>query len=108
MEEESEKNLLPSNQVELVEEENTTNETLLQAETEKSVEEEEIKRPSPKTKFFKLFERKKISSSESTECPLKETEPKRPRFALAGFFNKFRRGRCNDARCDKSRTFEIN
>ena len=102
MEEESEKNLLPSNQVELVEEENTTNETLLQAaETEKSVEEEEVKRPSPKTKFFKLFERKKISSSESTECPLKETEPKRPRLVLAGFFNKFRRGRCNDARCDK-------
>lgn len=79
--------------------ENATNEeTLLEPNNTSSVEEE--KRPSPKTRFFKLFERKKISSSESnTECPLKDTAPTEPKRSLplpsfSGFFNKFRRGKC--------------
>lgn len=107
MEEESEKNLLP--QQESVEaeqkEESATNETLL-PETEEEKPEE--KRASPKTRFFKIFERKKISSSENLECPVKEKEPEvakpsRLRPNLSGFLNKFRRGQkcmcCRYASC---------
>jgi hypothetical protein len=95
MEEESEKTLLATidNGVDVEEhkeEESANNETLLQAEPENSVEE---KRPSPKTRFLRLFERKKISSSENLDVPPpKEQEPKRPIFS--GFFNRFRRGKC--------------
>lgn len=102
MEEESEKNLLP--QQESVEaeteqkEESANNETLL---PESEAEKPEEKRASPKTRFFRLFERKKISSSENLECPVKEEEKKEPepkpsrtRPNFSGFLNRFRRGKC--------------
>lgn len=97
MEEESEKNLLPQESVETEaeqKEESANNETLLpEAEAEKSDE----KRVQPKNRFLRLFERKKISSSENLECPIKEKEAeakpsRKPNFS--GFFNKFRRGKC--------------
>lgn len=100
MEEESEKNLLPMQESVEVEpneqkEESANNETLL-PENESAEKTNEEKRASPKSRFFKLFERKKISSSENLECPLKEQEakPSRTRPNFSGFLNKFRRGKC--------------
>lgn len=100
MEEESEKNLLPQQESVEIEteqkEESANNETTLLPETE--AEKVEEKRPTPRTKFFKLFERKKISSSENLEVPTKEKEPEakpiRTRPNFSGFLNKFRRGKC--------------
>jgi hypothetical protein len=107
MEEESEKNLLPQESVEVEteqKEESVKDETTLLSENE--AEKPEEKRASPKTRFFKLFERKKISSSENLDVPAKEKEPEpKPTHArtnFSGFFNKFRRGKCKslfDASC---------
>lgn len=105
MEEESEKNLLPKEESVEVEteqkDESVNNETTLLPETE--AEKSEEKRTSPKSRFFKIFERKKISSSENLEVPSKEKEPEvkptRTRPNFSGFLNKFRRGKCMSFFC---------
>lgn len=108
MEEESEKNLLP--QQESVEteteqkDESVNNETTLLPESE--AEKPEEKKIQPKNRFLKMFERKKIRSSENLEVPAKEKEPEpkptRTRPNFSGFFNKFRRGKCKSNICDAS------